>query len=149
MSLPPPAYVAAFRSAQACAPEALRRESVERIAKLLPRLAVENDQELLQAARRIARELEASGLDWNDLAAMLREHGVPGRPPEPPCPVWRNMKAAERNRWMQRIQFMPDRPQDVIEATERYWLAPGNPLSARAEEQIDFLIRRAWADGVR
>ncbi|WP_374309845.1 hypothetical protein [Methylocella sp.] len=68
MSLPPPAYVAAFRSAPACAPEALRRESVERIAKLLPRLAVENDQELLQAARRIARELEASQIEQRNIA---------------------------------------------------------------------------------
>ena len=45
---------------------------IEKLGKLLPHLGNENDGEALAAVRSIASLLKKAGLDWHDVATLLR-----------------------------------------------------------------------------
>lgn len=51
--------------------KALAKETVERLAKLIPRLATEHDGEVIATVRAIHRTLGSAGADFHDLAAAV------------------------------------------------------------------------------
>jgi hypothetical protein len=64
-----------------------------RLSKLIPLLSSTHDDEVVAAARAIARMLASAGADWHDLAAALTG---PAKGVEFPHPSWAAMSRPQR-----------------------------------------------------
>lgn len=81
--------------------------AITRATKLIPNLGRENDNEVVVAARAIARALAGVGLDWHDLATLIRPDrsrraaAAPRRakpaPPDSPVPPQASKPAFRRD----------------------------------------------------
>ena len=129
----------------------LSREAVERVCKILPRLAAASDVEALQAVRAATKSLKGATLDWCDIAGMLFEHGVPRAPVAKAAKRWAQRKYGEKFAHVRAMLARNDLSADervlLIEVSDALCLAPGNQVSREAEEFLDRLLRKGQGKG--
>jgi hypothetical protein len=118
-------------------------KAVDRLCKILPRLAAASDIEALQATRALCKGLAGSGLDFHDLADAMRK--LFEKPEAPRKATWVMMSATQRGRWLMKLakaEFLtPDELQHVCDLADRHCLMPGNHNDEEAPFMND-LIRR-------
>ncbi len=91
-------------------PSAIPAETIERLQKLIPRLASDHDGEVIATVHAISRVLSAAQLDWHDLARAVQ-------PPKPP-----NVFEVDLDECMRRATERPD--PSAPDATAQKWGLP-------------------------
>jgi hypothetical protein len=83
----------------------------ERLCKLIPLLASDEDGEVLATVRALQASLQAESLDLHDLAAAIAKTdvvAVPHAPQIAAAPTWADLSHQERRAWMKVVHADPN-----------------------------------------
>ncbi len=104
------------------------RDTLRKVALIVPRLGSNHDGEIIATARAIERTLAAEGRDWHWLAEVIRESSAAASQAIKPLrPQWSGPSAAPLNDWKSVVRFiemygigrLSDRDADFIDSLAR------------------------------
>jgi hypothetical protein len=120
-------------------------KAVDRLCKILPRLAASNDAEALQATRALCRGLAELGYDFHDLADAVQKLFEVEAPKK--AVTWAEMSAAAQGRWLMKLakaEFLDAGELDsVCRLADRHCLVPGQDKDHA--KMMDDLLKR-WRE---
>jgi hypothetical protein len=127
-------------------PVPLKAGALDRLTKILPRLASSSDVEALQACRALSKELKAIGCDFNDLADNIRETGIGDHEAPAKPKSWSELDTGDRFTWFRKLCAAPwldtDERARLVCISDKYCLVPARHPEPEICAIMDDLLTR-------